>query len=172
MLGYVVRRFSLLEMDLTESSSAGARIEAHPVQGRVDMLDRALVRARWSIFWERLWPALASIATAAGLFVAVSWFGLWLWLPPLGRAIVLSVFVLIAAMALVPLLMVRLPSRTETLRRLDRNSGLSHRPATTISDRMAEASKDTHAVALWRAHIERALRSARSLKAGVPVPRV
>jgi hypothetical protein len=28
-----------------------------------DPLARALSRARWTIFWERLWPALASIAT-------------------------------------------------------------------------------------------------------------
>ncbi len=50
------------------------------------MLARALRRARLAIFWERLWPALASIATAVGLFLALSWLGLWLALPPLGRA--------------------------------------------------------------------------------------
>ncbi|MGA8953387.1 MAG: DUF4175 family protein, partial [Xanthobacteraceae bacterium] len=48
-------------------------------------LDAALRRARWTILWERLWPALATLATALGLFLAVSWLGLWLWLPPLGR---------------------------------------------------------------------------------------
>jgi hypothetical protein len=41
-----------------------------------DPLARALSRARWTIFWERLWPALASIATVIGLFLAVSWLGL------------------------------------------------------------------------------------------------
>ena len=40
-----------------------------------------------SIFWERLWPALATLATAVGLFLALSWLGLWLWLPPIGRAV-------------------------------------------------------------------------------------
>ena len=67
---------------------------------------------------------------------------------------------------------VRLPSRTEKLRRLDRNSGLPHRPATTISDEIAGETDDVHAVALWRAHIERALRSAKTLRAGLPMPRV
>ena len=136
------------------------------------MLDRALSRARWSILWERLWPALASIATAFGLFLALSWLGLWMWLPPVGRAIGLGVFCLIGAAALLPLLRLRLPSRTEKLRRLDRNSGLTHRPATTISDKIAGETDDGHAVALWRAHIERALRSAKTLRAGLPVPRV
>jgi len=149
-----------------------AKTEARPAAGGEAMLDRALGRARWAILWERLWPALASLATAAGLFLALSWLGLWLWLPPIGRAIGLGIFCLIAAAALVPLLRVRLPSRTDKLRRLDRNSGLSHRPATTISDRIAGGTGDNHALALWRAHIERALRSAKSLRAGAPVPRV
>ncbi|MBX9774423.1 MAG: TIGR02302 family protein [Xanthobacteraceae bacterium] len=136
------------------------------------MLASALSRASWSLLWERLWPALASIATAAGLFLALSWLGLWMWLPPVGRAIGLGVFCLIGAAALLPLLRLRLPSRTEKLRRLDRNSGLTHRPATTISDRIAGETDDGHAVALWRAHIERALRSAKTLRAGLPMPRV
>ena len=40
-----------------------------------DLLARALRRARWTIFWERLWPALASAATVIGLFLALSWLG-------------------------------------------------------------------------------------------------
>ena len=47
------------------------------------LLARALKRARLSILWERLWQALAALATAVGLFLAVSWFGVWLMLPPL-----------------------------------------------------------------------------------------
>jgi uncharacterized protein (TIGR02302 family) len=150
----------------------GSPREPRLAEGGTALLDRALVRARWSIIWERLWPALASIATAVGLFLALSWFGLWLWLPPAGRAIGLGVFILLGAAALLPFLRLRLPSRTDKLRRLDRNSGLTHRPATTISDRIAESTEDTHALALWRAHIERALRSARTLRAGLPMPRV
>ena len=65
---------------------------------------------------------VASIATVVGLFLAVSWLGLWLWLPPIGRAIGLGVFFLLAAAAFAPLLALRLPSRQDGLRRLDRNS--------------------------------------------------
>ena len=109
--------------------------------GRDGVLARALGRARWTIFWERLWPALASIATVIGLFLAVSWLGLWLWLPPIGRAIGLGVFFLLAAAAFAPLLMLRFPSRMDGLRRLDRNSGLPHRPATAIADEIAAADR-------------------------------
>ncbi|MEA2996070.1 MAG: hypothetical protein QOG74_1619, partial [Alphaproteobacteria bacterium] len=50
-------------------------------------LERALGRARWAILWERLWPPLAALLTVIGLFLAVSWLGLWLWLPPMGRGL-------------------------------------------------------------------------------------
>jgi uncharacterized protein (TIGR02302 family) len=136
------------------------------------MLAQALVRARWSILWERLWPALASIATAVGLFLALSWLGLWLWLPPLGRAIGLFAFFAVAVAALVPLFMVRMPSAVEGLRRLDRASLLPHRPATAIADRIAPELGDQFGMALWRSHVERALRAARRLKAGWPIPRL
>ena len=135
-------------------------------------LARALKRARWSILWERLWPALASIATAAGLFLVASWLGLWLALPPLGRAIGLFVFFVFAVAAAVPLFLVRLPRTDDGLRRLDRNSDLPHRPATAIADRMAPEGSDSFSTALWRAHMERVLAAARTLKAGVPLPRL
>jgi uncharacterized protein (TIGR02302 family) len=136
------------------------------------MLARALRRARWSIFWERLWPALASIVTAVGLFLAVSWLGFWLWLPPFGRAIGMAVFGVLLLAALAPLVFVRLPSAIDGLRRLDRTSLMPHRPATAIADTMAPEAGDPFAVALWRAHVERALRAARALKAGRPSPRL
>src|SRR5436305_8094445 len=101
------------------------------------LLARALKRARWSILWERLWPALATVATAVGLFLAVSWLGVWLWLPPVGRAIGLGLFFLLTAAAFAPLFLVRIPSRTEALRRLDRNTRLPHRPATALADDLA-----------------------------------
>jgi uncharacterized protein (TIGR02302 family) len=161
-------------MDLTDRPADAAAPHQLPPQERAgdDLLARALRRARWTIFWERLWPALASIATVIGLFLAVSWLGLWLWLPPAGRAIGLGIFFLLTAAAFAPVLMLRVPSRMEGLRRLDRNSGLPHRPATAIADEIAAPTEDSYSVALWRAHIERALRAAKTLKAGTPMPRL
>src|SRR5580704_1469763 len=136
------------------------------------ILSRALDRARSAILWERLWPALAAPATAVGLFLAVSWLGLWLWLPPSGRAIGLCLFFLLAAAASLPLLRLRLPTREDALRRLDARSGLRHRPATTIADDIAAPATDPSSLVLWRAHVERALRAATQLKAGQPAPRL
>ncbi len=143
--------------------------QEHPTRA---LLARALKRARGSLLWERMWPALATLATALGLFLAFSWAGLWLVLPPLARAIGLVLFVVVTAIAAAPLAMLRLPSVADGLRRLDRSSGETHRPATAVADKIAANSHDPVAHALWRAHIERALLSARKLKAGWPSPRL
>jgi uncharacterized protein (TIGR02302 family) len=124
------------------------------------------------VFWERLWPPLAALATACGLFLALSWLGLWLWLPPLGRALGLLALAGLAAAAAFPLLFLRLPGAAEGLRRLDRESGVPHRPATAIADELAVSAQDPYSLALWKAHVERARKAAASLKAGRPSPRV
>ena len=136
------------------------------------LLARALQRARWALFWERLWPALATLATALGLFLAVSWLGLWLWLPPLARAAGLLLFIALTIAAAVPFFFLRMPGAPDGLRRLDRSSGVVHRPATAMADTLAIPAQDPHALALWNAHLERARRAAASLKAGRPAPRI
>ena len=136
------------------------------------LLDAAVRRARWTIFWERLWPALAALATAIGLFLALSWLGLWLWLPPFGRMVLLIAFAAIVVAAIVPFVFLRIPARPDGLRRLDRGSGLRHRPATAMADALAVTPNDPYSLALWNAHVERALKTARALTAGAPSPRV
>src|SRR5215213_11828374 len=96
-------RFSRPETHLTERPAEDATsAPASSNQGNATLLTGALDRARWTIFWERLWPALATVATAIGLFLAVSWLGVWLWLPPIGRAIGLGLFFLLTAGAFAP----------------------------------------------------------------------
>jgi uncharacterized protein (TIGR02302 family) len=144
--------------------------EANLIGPRFRLL-RALRRARVAIFWERLWPALATLATFLGLFLALSWAGLWLQLPPLGRPIGLLIFAALAIVALWPFALIRIPSEADGLRRLDKTSGLTHRPATALADDIA-GNADPVAQALWRAHVERMAEAARSLKAGLPSPRL
>jgi len=148
-----------------------------PEQRPADVAARTLVaaavrRARWTIFWEQLWPGLAALATTIGLFLSLSWLGLWLYLPPLGRTVVLIAFAVLVVAAAVPFVFLRIPAMREGLRRLDRGSGLAHRPATAIGDQLAVTSKDPFSLALWNAHVERALEAARALKPGLPSPRV
>ena len=135
-------------------------------------LAAALIRARWTIVWERLWPALTSLATAIGLFLALSWLGVWLWLPPLVRAAAVIVCAALAIAAAWPFVFVRMPGKRDALSRIDRGSGLPHRPATAIADDLAVTPRDPYSLALWNAHVERALAAARTLKSGWPSPRV
>lgn len=133
-------------------------------------LAQALDRAIYAIAWERAWPHLARVLTVVGLFLVASWAGLWLVLPSIVRAIGLVVFAAIAIAALVPLIRFRWPGRDEALSRLDRGSGIRHRPATTLTDTLS--SKDPVALALWQAQRERTLASLKRIRAGLPRPRL
>ena len=157
---------------VTEATLPNAGPQPRSAEATRALLEATLKRARWTIFWERLWPALASLATAVGLFLALSWLGLWLWLPPLGRAAAVIACAAIAIVAAFPFVFVRMPHARDALSRLDRGSGLPHRPATAIADDLAVTPKDPYSLALWNAHVERALNAARALRSGWPSPRV
>jgi uncharacterized protein (TIGR02302 family) len=133
-------------------------------------LAQALDRAIYAIAWERAWPNLARLLTVVGLFLVVSWAGLWLVLPFLARAVGLVIFAGIAIAALLPLIRFRWPSREEALGRLDRGSGIRHRPATALTDTLT--SQDPIAKALWQAQRERTLASLKRIRAGLPQPRL
>ena len=133
-------------------------------------LAQALDRATYAIAWERAWPNLARLLTVVGMFLVVSWAGLWLALPFLARAIGLVVFAGSAIVVLLPLIRFRWPSRAEALGRLDHGSGIRHRPATTLTDTLS--SQDPVAQALWQAQRERTLASFKRIRAGLPHPRL
>ena len=133
-------------------------------------LTQALQRAQIAIAWERLWPHLARLMSVAGLFLVVSWAGLWLTLPFIARAIGLALFGLLALAALFPLVKFRWPSREAALARLDRGTGIRHRPATALTDTLA--TQDPVALALWQAQRERTLASIKRIRAGLPSPRL
>ncbi|MBV9462148.1 MAG: TIGR02302 family protein [Bradyrhizobium sp.] len=142
---------------------------SHAAMARLK-LTQALQRAKYAIAWERAWPHLARLLTVVGLFLVVSWAGLWLVLPSIARAIGLGLFVLLALAASLPLVWFRWPSREQGLSRLDRGSGIAHRPATTLTDTLT--TQDPVALALWQAQRERTLASLKRIRAGLPSPRL
>jgi len=133
-------------------------------------LTQALQRAKYAIAWERSWPHLARLLTVVGLFLVVSWAGLWLALPFVARAVGLGLFVLSALGVLLPLARFRWPSREEALGRLDRGTGIRHRPATALTDTLATPDPVAHA--LWQAQRQRTLASIKRIRAGLPSPRL
>jgi uncharacterized protein (TIGR02302 family) len=133
-------------------------------------LTQALQRARLVIAWERSWPHLASLLSVLGLFLVASWAGLWPALPFIARAIGLALFALLALTALFPLFKFRWPSREDGLGRLDRGTGIRHRPATALTDTLK--TQDPVALALWQAQRQRTLASIKRIRAGLPSPRL
>lgn len=140
---------------------------------RLRDLDRLRLRARAALWWERVWPPLAALASLATLFVALAWFGVFLVAPAWGRAALLALFALAAAAILVRTARrLRPPGAAETLSRLDRDSGLAHRPATALADDLADDRADAATRALWEAHRARARDAAAAIRVRAPSPRL
>jgi uncharacterized protein (TIGR02302 family) len=147
----------------------------HPTSSRSaaeERLDKLASRAALTIGWERVWPNIAIALTIAGVFLAISFLGLWLEAPRWGRIAGVIVFGIAMAIALARLAGVRLPIRAERLNRLDRDSGLAHRPATTLDDSLANGGHDLATRAFWNLHRKRAEQAASALKLSPPSPRM
>lgn len=144
------------------------------MQAPRDPLSRRLARgrrlARWALAWEEAWPRLWPSLGVLGLFLLTALSGLFFYLPGWLHLLVLLGFVLALGWAVrrgMRGFVVPLTSAAD--RRLERESGLSHRPLSTLSDRPATDS-DPMAVALWQVHRARAAAAVEQLKVGLPRP--
>ncbi len=139
----------------------------HLDPGRRLAAQRALAWA--AILFERLWPALWPPLGIAGVFVCLALLNVPRLLPPSGQAGLLGVFALGSAALLARgLVRLRAPTRDAVDRRLERATGLRHRPLAALSDR--PAGGDETALAVWRAHVARAAGQIRRLRVGAPHP--
>ena len=141
-----------------------------PETVRRQQLAQALQRSQMAVAWERGWPHLARLLTVAGLFLAVSWAGAWVILPFVLRIILFVLFLGLAIAGLLPAMRFRWPTREDALRRLDRGTGIAHRPATALTDTLE--SRDPISQALWEEQRTRTLASIRKIRAGLPSPRL
>ncbi len=135
-------------------------------------LSVALARTRRALWWESIWPVLALVLSGFGIFLALSWAGLWLALPPYGRIAGVALFALFLLAAMAPAIRIRVPGMRDAVERLDRANLNAHRPATALTDRLATQSEDPLSQALWRTHLERTADAAKKLRAGLPQPRL
>ncbi|SLN26537.1 TIGR02302 family protein [Oceanibacterium hippocampi] len=129
-------------------------------------------RLAWAaIAWERLWPALWPATGIAGLFVFLSLVGLWAhlpgWLHLAGLVLFAIGFVAVLVRGLRGL---RAPDRLDAVRRLERDSGVPHRPLATIEDQLADSSADETTRAIWYEHQRRARERLGRLRPGLPHP--
>lgn len=140
-----------------------------PESGR--KLERLVIYAWSALFFERLWRALVFPLCVIGLFLILSFAGLWLEIPHGARIALVLVFAGLLGFSLLRLLRVALPSRKDALDRIDRASGFAHRPASVLDDRLANASDDPVTRTLWALHRRRAARFISALRVGSPSPR-
>ena len=134
-------------------------------------LERLVARARALLLFERSWRLLVPPLVVVGLFVCVSWTGLWLETPHWARAAGVAAFALALGLSLLPLRHFRSPTRKEALGRIDRVSGAHQRPAAVLEDRLGNAGDDAATLAFWSLHRRRAERAVALLRTGSPSPR-
>jgi uncharacterized protein (TIGR02302 family) len=124
-----------------------------------------------ALFFERLWPRLWLVFGVAMLFAILSFLGLWPNLDPLAHKILLIAFGVAVLAAVIYASRIPWPTRDEAVRRIERRSGVPHRPATSYEDTLTSGASDAATSALWRAHRERLAKAIQRLKVGNPAPR-
>ena len=134
-------------------------------------LERLVRQARWVLGFERTWPSVVAAAALLAGFVALSWTGFWLDVPRPVR--VFGVALLLFGLGMVVLAVRRAArvSRRAALKRLDRDSGLPHRPVTSLEDQIANAGEDPATRALWDIHRRRLDAALARVRLAPPAPR-
>ena len=132
-------------MDATETRT----IESFGVERKIGL-------ARASLGWEDLWPRLVPLLAIVMLFVAAAHLDLFAGLDPWIHTAILAALVIgSAGLGFFLLRRFRWPSRDAAIRRLERDSGVAHRPLVAVQDQLASGSADPMAAALWQAHRRR-----------------
>lgn len=132
-------------------------------------LARRLRLAVAALLWERAWPALWPAVAVVGIFLALALFDLPAQLPAWLHALLLAVTAgALAAALLFAVQQLRWPGREAARRRVEKASGLAHRPLAALEDRLAGGAGDPATAGLWQLHQARMAAAARRLKVGTP----
>jgi uncharacterized protein (TIGR02302 family) len=127
--------------------------------------------ARAALLWERVWPAAWPALCVLGVFAVSALFDVLPLLPGEVHAGVLGLFAIaFAATALWGWRAARVgawPDPIAARRRIERASGLPHRPLAALADRPS-TPLDGAAGALWAAHQRRMIAAVRGLRVGWP----
>ena len=123
-----------------------------PTGWTADPLDRHIALARAALGVERLLPALWPALGFAGLYFAAALFGLFKYIPWEAQSLLLSATVTAVALSLARgLERLVWPGAFDGARRLERDSGLVHRPISERDDVLPDG-RDPFTAALWEAH--------------------
>lgn len=131
--------------------------------------ERAVNRARWAGYAERLWNKGAlPIGGLTSLFLAASWSGaVWPNMPPSMRAASVVLFGVAAIASALPLFKVKPLNRAEAIDRMDKENGPG-RPASTYDDIPASDNLSPESKAVWDLERKRIEKKIGQWKAGAP----
>ncbi|HTV88247.1 MAG TPA: TIGR02302 family protein [Stellaceae bacterium] len=135
------------------------------------LLAARLQFARAALWWERVWPAAWPALCVLATFAVLALFDLLPLLPGWAHAAVLAAFALAFVTAIAAgaraVASSNWPDRFAARRRIERASGLAHRPLAALADRPG-APLDEGAAQLWAAHRLRMAGAVRRLRVGWP----
>ncbi|HYB08247.1 MAG TPA: TIGR02302 family protein [Alphaproteobacteria bacterium] len=132
---------------------------------------RTISLARLALLWETVWPSAWPALGTLGLFAALACFGVFTVLPGWLHVLLLAGFASALAIAIFRgVRTLRSPSIAEAERRIERDSGLVHRPLTALDDKLAIGAGDDFTETLWRAHLERMRKAIGKVRVKLPRP--
>ncbi len=153
------------------AAGRGVNRRGDDVERVLSAAERRLWAARLALFWERLWPALWPAVFFAGVFLCATLLGFWDLVSPWTHLLLLLLFFVVVAAELVNgFRNFRLPVEAEGKRRIERASGLRHRPLAALSDHLATGADDPSVQSLWERHRARMAATSRRLRIGLAKP--
>jgi uncharacterized protein (TIGR02302 family) len=140
-------------------------------RGLAGRLALSRLATRVSMMVERGWPLLLPLIIVGGLFLSISWFGMFSRLPDMVRIGLVAAFGVAGLAALYPLRFFRMPGAAEIDRRIEAANKLLHSPVLVQADRPS-GRDSSFSQALWREHQKRMAAQLDSLGADLPRTRV
>ncbi|MGB0907647.1 MAG: DUF4175 family protein, partial [Maricaulaceae bacterium] len=128
---------------------------------------RLAAHARGWMIWERFAPIYALSALVIALFLIGSFTGLWQRIGDPWRAIAIIFTLYFAVKASFSAFKTRFPTRSDAERRVEKDSGVSHRPLQTLKD--SPVATNAMSSDAWERHIAQAAKGAKNLKRATPI---
>ncbi len=156
--------------DGTQHKEATEQMVGSAMEEAAKKLEHKVLLAKAVLFWEELWPKISVLLAIIGMFIILSLFGFWSFVPSFIHWLGVLGFAIATLWAVVQIMRAPVPKRKEALRQIDKASELPHRPASSFDDSLAEVSglsKKT-ASSLWITHKLRGLKLVERFKAGWP----
>ena len=132
--------------------------------------ERQITLARLGLYWERLWPGLATAAAPLLLFVGLALLGAFDRWDGFVHAAAFAVTVAASlVLAYAAIRGARWPGREEAMARIEKANGARHQPLRGLADRpSAPETPGTLGPALWQAHRARLAKNLGRLRAPWP----